>query len=227
MKPYYEHAGITIYHGDCREILPTLLPVDLVFTSPPYAEQREYTGACSDPWNAVVPTALSLVRVSGPGQILVNLGLIHKDGEVIEYWNTLIAAMRSAAFRLFGWYVWDQGSGLPGDWNGRLAPSHEFVFHLNMEATELSKSVKCVSFGRTITGTGLRRKDDSTAGKFSGQGAAWDVLWLVVGMTEKLVQARLAEMPALSRVVLGVTFGEELRVQFANMVMLEMERRTR
>jgi hypothetical protein len=22
MKPYYEHAGITIYHGDCREILP-------------------------------------------------------------------------------------------------------------------------------------------------------------------------------------------------------------
>ena len=22
MRPYYEHAGITIYHGDCREILP-------------------------------------------------------------------------------------------------------------------------------------------------------------------------------------------------------------
>lgn len=36
MKPYYEHAGITIYHGDCREILPSLPKVDLVFTSPPY-----------------------------------------------------------------------------------------------------------------------------------------------------------------------------------------------
>ena len=24
MKPYYEHAGITIYHGDCREVLPEL-----------------------------------------------------------------------------------------------------------------------------------------------------------------------------------------------------------
>jgi hypothetical protein len=24
MTPYYQHAGITIYHGDCREILPTL-----------------------------------------------------------------------------------------------------------------------------------------------------------------------------------------------------------
>jgi site-specific DNA-methyltransferase (adenine-specific) len=36
LKPYYEHAGITIYHGDCREVLPSLGPVDLVFTSPPY-----------------------------------------------------------------------------------------------------------------------------------------------------------------------------------------------
>ena len=24
MTPYYEHAGITIYHGDCREVLPAL-----------------------------------------------------------------------------------------------------------------------------------------------------------------------------------------------------------
>lgn len=38
MKPYFEdkQAGIVIYHGDCREILPTLEPVDLVLTDPPY-----------------------------------------------------------------------------------------------------------------------------------------------------------------------------------------------
>ena len=36
MKPYYEQDGITIYNGDCRDVLPTLEPVDLVFTSPPY-----------------------------------------------------------------------------------------------------------------------------------------------------------------------------------------------
>ncbi len=36
MKPYYEHAGITIYHGDCREVLPTLPKADLVLTDPPY-----------------------------------------------------------------------------------------------------------------------------------------------------------------------------------------------
>jgi len=35
MKPYYEHAGITIYHGDCREILPTVT-ADVLVTDPPY-----------------------------------------------------------------------------------------------------------------------------------------------------------------------------------------------
>lgn len=36
MKPYYSQSGITIYHGDCREVLPTLDPVDLILTDPPY-----------------------------------------------------------------------------------------------------------------------------------------------------------------------------------------------
>ena len=34
--PYYERNGITIFHGDCRDILPHLPPVDLVLTDPPY-----------------------------------------------------------------------------------------------------------------------------------------------------------------------------------------------
>lgn len=37
MKPYYQHGGITIYHGDARDVLPELEPVDLVLTDPPYS----------------------------------------------------------------------------------------------------------------------------------------------------------------------------------------------
>lgn len=33
MKPYYEHAGVTIYHGDCREIMPSLV-ADAIITDP-------------------------------------------------------------------------------------------------------------------------------------------------------------------------------------------------
>lgn len=36
MIPYYEEKGISIYLGDCREVLPTLPSVDLVLTDPPY-----------------------------------------------------------------------------------------------------------------------------------------------------------------------------------------------
>jgi site-specific DNA-methyltransferase (adenine-specific) len=36
-RPYYEHGGITIYHGDCRELLPLLwFGVDLLLADPPY-----------------------------------------------------------------------------------------------------------------------------------------------------------------------------------------------
>ena len=53
MKPYYEDtaSGITIYHGDCREIMPLLDPVDLVLTDPPYNVGKEY-GAHDDGMSA-------------------------------------------------------------------------------------------------------------------------------------------------------------------------------
>ncbi len=41
MTPYYDHAGITIYHRDCRDILPSLPKVDLVLTDPPYGVKRD------------------------------------------------------------------------------------------------------------------------------------------------------------------------------------------
>lgn len=38
MKPYYERGGVTLWHGDCRDVLPTFAAesVDLVLTDPPY-----------------------------------------------------------------------------------------------------------------------------------------------------------------------------------------------
>jgi site-specific DNA-methyltransferase (adenine-specific) len=42
MKSYYEHAGITIYHGDCRDVLPSLASVDALLTDPPYPGYEQY-----------------------------------------------------------------------------------------------------------------------------------------------------------------------------------------
>jgi len=42
MKVYYQDDYCTIYHGDCREILPTLPKVDAVITDPPYNVGKDY-----------------------------------------------------------------------------------------------------------------------------------------------------------------------------------------
>ncbi len=36
MKPYYQDGSVTLYHGDCRQILPNLSRFDLLLTDPPY-----------------------------------------------------------------------------------------------------------------------------------------------------------------------------------------------
>ena len=38
MRPYYQDASVTLYHGDSREILPALDPVDHLITDSPYSE---------------------------------------------------------------------------------------------------------------------------------------------------------------------------------------------
>jgi site-specific DNA-methyltransferase (adenine-specific) len=42
MKPYYQDSAVTIYHGDCREIVPDLPQVDLVLTDPPYPNKADH-----------------------------------------------------------------------------------------------------------------------------------------------------------------------------------------
>ena len=40
MTLYYEHAGITIYHGDCREVMPAVV-ADVIVTDPPYGTDQK------------------------------------------------------------------------------------------------------------------------------------------------------------------------------------------
>jgi DNA modification methylase len=44
MKPYYQDSSVTIYHGDCREIVPTLGKFDLLLTDPPYGLAKKSQG---------------------------------------------------------------------------------------------------------------------------------------------------------------------------------------
>jgi len=116
----------------------------LCFTSPPYGQQRDYTAeskAKVADWDGLMRGVFGNLHMADDGQVLVNLGLIHRDHEWVPYWDGWIEWMRSQGWKRFGWYVWDQGSGMPGDWNGRFAPSHEFVFHFNRKSVKPEKTV--------------------------------------------------------------------------------------
>jgi DNA modification methylase len=146
----------------------------LLFTSPPYGNQRNYTtGGVSD-WDALMQGVFRHLDAAlrPDGQVLVNLGLIHRDGEWLAYWQGWLEWMRAAGWRRFGLYVWDQGPGLPGDWNGRLAPSFEFVFHFNREARRPNKTIPCRWAGHVNSEKGGLRAKDGTVGAWqhAGQG---------------------------------------------------------
>jgi DNA modification methylase len=139
---------------------------DICFTSPPYAQQRDYKTGPQD-WDALMRGVFSILPAKREAQVLVNLGLVHHEGEWLPYWNGWIEWMRSAGWRRFGWYVWDQGAGLPGDWNGRLAPSHEFIFHFNRAPKRPNKSAISKYAGKINSGPGMRSADGSASPKNS------------------------------------------------------------
>lgn len=134
----------------------------LLFTSPPYANQRDYTTGGITDWDALMQGVFGAASLAlrADAQVLVNLGLVHREGEWQPYWNGWIEWMRTQGWRRFGWYVWDQAVTVPGDWAGRLAPRHEFVFHFNREARKPNKTVPCKWAGHE---THLRADGSSTA----------------------------------------------------------------
>lgn len=141
----------------------------LCFTSPPYGSQRDYTNTITD-WDGLMRGAFSGLPMAEGGQVLVNLGLIHRDNEVIPYWDGWLSWMRTRGWRRFAWYVWDQGPGMPGDWAGRLAPSFEFLFHFNRQSRKPNKIVPCKHAGQDShlradgSSTAMRGKDGEVGG---------------------------------------------------------------
>lgn len=161
--------------GDATDpqVVATLMESDraaLCFTSPPYGNQRNYTSGGISDWDALMRGVFAALPMAPDGQVLVNLGLIHRDNEVITYWDGWLQWMQSVGWRRFAWYVWDQGPGMPGDWNGRLAPSFEFVFHFNQESRRPHKIVPCKHAGQEShlradgSSTAMRKKDGEVGG---------------------------------------------------------------
>jgi len=117
VKAYYEHGGITIYQGDCREILPTLPKCDLLLTDPPYGigrhEMREST---SSHGGRKAYAALSNWDEFAPDEYAFCLMFGKTENQIIWGGNYFTAYLPAK----MGWIVWDKGQRIAQS-DGELA----------------------------------------------------------------------------------------------------------
>ena len=117
--------------------------IDLCVTSPPYLDQRHYKIGKFN-WLDLMKGAFKniFMNMAEISNVVVILGLSYKDNEVNAYWQPWIDYCKAIGHPLFGWYVWDKGFGMPGVYNGRLASSHEWIFHFRNGSQQANKFIK-------------------------------------------------------------------------------------
>lgn len=127
MTPYYDHDGVTIYHGDCREVMPSI-HADVMVTDPPYG--IGYRSGRSSPLYGEVAARYQ----SAEGDAVEGDADTALRDEVLAAWSPLPAlvfgsyrAPSPAGYRTV--LVWDKGdaSGM-GDLSIPWKPSWELIF---------------------------------------------------------------------------------------------------
>lgn len=100
MTPYYDHAGITIYHGDCREVLPSIDgEFASILTDPPYGIALDTSSRCW--W---LPDQRPIEGDGGPFD---PAHLLH-TGVPAVLWGANHYASRLPDSR--GWLCWDKAT---------------------------------------------------------------------------------------------------------------------
>lgn len=128
-----------IFEGDCRETLRALpdASVDLIVTSPPYADQRKGTYGGVHPDHYVewfLPIGAELMRVLKPtGSFVLNIKERVVDGERHTYVLELIIALRKQGWRWTEEYIWHKKNCYPGKWPNRFRDAWERCLHFTKE----------------------------------------------------------------------------------------------
>lgn len=126
---------INLYQGDCLELLTMMddSSVDLIVTSPPYADQRKrtYGGIAPDKYvDWFSPIAEQLLRVLKPsGSFVLNIKEKVVNGERHTYVLELILKMRELGWLWTEEYIWHKKNSFPGKWPNRFRDSWERCLH--------------------------------------------------------------------------------------------------
>lgn len=126
-----------LYLGDCKEKLKLLADdsVDLIVTSPPYADQRKNTYGGIHPDKYVewfLPISEQLLRVLKPtGTFILNIKEKVINGERSTYVIELILEMRKQGWLWTEEFIWHKKNCYPGKWPNRFRDSWERLLQFN------------------------------------------------------------------------------------------------
>ena len=126
-----------ILQGDSAEVLKTLPDnsIDLIVTSPPYADQRKSTYGGISPDKYVewfLPISEQLLRVLKPsGTFVLNIKEKVVEGERSTYVMELILAMRKQGWLWTEEFIWHKKNSYPGKWPNRFRDAWERLLQFN------------------------------------------------------------------------------------------------
>jgi len=122
-----------LFLGDSKYELKKLEDnsVDLIFTSPPYADQRKNTYGGIHPDNYVewfLPISAHLLRVLKPtGSFILNIKEKVVDGERSTYVMELILAMKKQGWVWTEEFIWHKKNSYPGKWPNRFRDYWQYI----------------------------------------------------------------------------------------------------
>lgn len=126
-----------ILYGDCEEVLKEFPDnsIDLIFTSPPCADQRQHTygGVSPDRYaNWFLPKAAQFLRVLKPaGTFILNIKERVVNGERHTYVIEMILKMREQGWLWTEEFVWHKKNSYPGKWPNRFRDNWERLIQFN------------------------------------------------------------------------------------------------
>lgn len=133
---------------------------ELCFTSPPYADQREYNGGKE----LSTEYLATFIRSSHSHceLIAVNLGISRKNNEVNPYWDDYIKEAKDCGLKLLSWNVWDRQYPCSMAQQTAMFPiEHEWVFVFGRAPKELKKTIPNKLAGETVDSSTNRMADGS------------------------------------------------------------------
>lgn len=125
----------SIVCGDCQEVLRSVPDntIDLIITSPPYADQRKntYGGVPAEKYVSwFVPKAKEFLRVLKPtGSFILNIKERVINGERHTYVIELILELRKQGWLWTEEYMWHKKNSHPGKWPNRFRDNWERLLH--------------------------------------------------------------------------------------------------